>query len=64
MTALTNAAIYFGSFIAIGAVALWLAKRRLSHGDLDLGPTQEQLEPGGRKHRMFLLGAWRDEGSS
>jgi hypothetical protein len=64
MTALANAAIYFGSFVAIGAAALWLAKHRLGHGDLDLGRLQEQLEPRRGKRRMFLLGAWRDEGSN
>jgi hypothetical protein len=64
MTALANAAIYFGSFLAIGIGALWLVKHRLGDGDVDIGAVQEQLEPRRGKRRMFLLGAWRDEGSN
>jgi hypothetical protein len=63
MTALANAAIYFGSFLAIGIAALWLLKHRLGH-DIDIGRVEEQLEPQRGRHRKFLLGAWRDEGSN
>ncbi|HTZ38487.1 MAG TPA: hypothetical protein VMB84_20850 [Stellaceae bacterium] len=54
MTAWENALIYVLPFLAIGIAAKWLVRRRI---DAEPG-----LRHGGR-HRMFLLGAWRNEGS-
>ena len=53
------AALYFGSFIAIGLIAK-LALGRLGR-DTDLTDIQSQAGPNRRKHKGFLLGAWRNE---
>ena len=62
MNALTVAAIYFGSFIAIGAGACWAVRRWVSRHDLDLSGVQADLGPRRGTREMFLLGVWRKEG--
>jgi hypothetical protein len=59
MRALLVAALYFGSFIAIGLIAK-LAAARLGR-DTNLTDIQSQAGPNRRKHKGFLLGAWRNE---
>ena len=61
MSALTTAAIYFGSFLAIGVVANYAAKRWLNLRDIDLPEIRTQLGPARRKSSRFLLGIWRKE---
>ncbi len=58
MNALTTAIIYFGTFIAIGAVAKLLVRSKA--GDVDLKGVQDQAGPN-RRRRVFLLGGWRSE---
>ena len=62
MRALAVAVVYFGSFLAIAAVASRLAGRMMSRG-LDLRGIQHDLEPRRETRQMFLLGAWRSESS-
>lgn len=57
MRALFTALIFFGSFLAIGA----LAKRWLDRRGVDLPDVQGQAGPNRRKRRVFLLGSWRNE---
>ncbi len=59
MNALTTAIIFFGTFIAIGAVAKFLVRRKA--GDVGLKDVQDQAGPN-RRRRVFLLGGWRSEG--
>jgi hypothetical protein len=59
MRAFLVAALYFGSFTAIGLIAK-LALDRLGR-DTDLTDIQSQAGPNRRKHKGFLLGAWRNE---
>jgi hypothetical protein len=59
MRAFLVAALYFGSFIAIGLIAK-LAVGRLGR-DTNLTDIQSQAGPNRRKHKAFLLGAWRNE---
>jgi hypothetical protein len=59
MRACLVAALYFGSFIAIGLIAK-LALARLGR-DTDLTDIQSQAGPNRRRHKGFLLGAWRNE---
>jgi len=61
MSALATAAIYFGSFVAIGLVARHAAKRWLNLRDIDLPEIRTQLGPARRKSSRFLLGIWRRE---
>lgn len=61
MTALTTAAIYFGSFVAVGVIAKVLISRRLSLRDIDLSEIRTQLGPNRRKSNRHLLGFWRNE---
>jgi len=56
MRAFLVAALYFGSFIAIGLIAKLALGR-----DTDLTDIQSQAGPNRRKHKGFLLGAWRNE---
>ena len=57
MGALTTLAIYLVPFLVIGIAAKLLMKRRA----VDLSDVQAQAGPNRRKHRAFLLGAWRTE---
>jgi hypothetical protein len=59
MRAFLIAALYFGSFIAVGLIVK-LAVDRLGR-DTDLTDIQSQAGPNRRKHKGFLLGAWRNE---
>ena len=59
MRALLTVAIYFGSFLAIGAIVK-LAADRLTR-DTGLSDIQSQAGTNRRKHKAFLLGAWRSE---
>jgi len=59
MRALLVAALYFGSFLAIGLIAK-LAADHFGR-DTDLTDIQSQAGPNRRKHKAFLLGAWRNE---
>ncbi len=59
MNALTTAIVFFGTFIAIGAVAKFLVRRKA--GDVELKDVQDQAGPN-RRRRVFLLGGWRSEG--
>jgi len=59
MRAFLIAVFYFGSFLAIGLIAK-LAANRLDP-DVDLIDIQSQAGPNRRKHKAFLLGAWRNE---
>ena len=61
MSALTAAAIYFGSFLAIGVVASLAVRRWLNLRDIDLPEIRTQLGPNRRKSSRFLLGIWRKE---
>lgn len=58
MWAATVAAIYFGTFIAIG-IAAKMALRRWTGADLT--DVQAQAGANRRRRTVFLLGAWRDE---
>ncbi|MEH2568132.1 hypothetical protein [Bradyrhizobium sp. AZCC 2289] len=59
MRAFLIAALYFGSFLVIGLIAK-LAVDRLGR-DTNLTDIQSQAGPNRRKHKAFLLGAWRNE---
>jgi hypothetical protein len=59
MRALLTATIYFGSFLAIGLIVK-VAADRLTR-DTDLSEVQSQAGTRRRKHKAFLLGAWRNE---
>ena len=59
--ALTTAAIYFGSFLAVGLIARLVVRRWLNLRDIDLSEIRTQLGPNRRKSSRFLLGIWRKE---
>jgi hypothetical protein len=59
MRAFLVAALYFGSFIAIDPIAKLALDRR--GRDTDLTDIQSLAGPNRRKHKGFLLGAWRNE---
>ena len=61
MRALGVAVIYFGTFLAVGAVAKLLIGRWMVQHGADLEDVQAQAGPNRRKRKMFLLGAWRWE---
>ena len=61
MDALTTAAIYFGSFLAVGLMVKLMVSRWLNLRDIDLGEIRTQLGPNRRKSSRFLLGFWRKE---
>jgi hypothetical protein len=61
MRALLTAAIYFGSFLAIGLAVKLLVGRWHARPDIELAEIQAQAGPRRRPRRMFLLGAWRTE---
>ena len=58
MWAIVVAAIYFGTFIAVGIIAK-MALRKWTGADL--ADVHAQAGPNRGKRRVFLLGAWRDE---
>jgi hypothetical protein len=62
MKALWTAVIYFGSFLAIGLIAKLGLRRWMDRHGSDLSDVQGQAGPNRRKRKVFLLGAWRDEG--
>ena len=59
MRAFLIAALYFGSFLAVGLIGK-LAADHFGRGT-DLTDMQSQAGPNRRKHKAFLLGAWRNE---
>ena len=61
MGALLTAAIYFGSFLAIGLIAKLAARRWIDRSGTDLTNLQAQAGAKRRKSKAFLLGAWRNE---
>ena len=61
MSALTTAAIYFGSFLAVGVITKLVVRRWLNLRDIDLSEIRTQLGPNRRKTSRFLLGLWRKE---
>ena len=61
MSALTIAAIYFGSFLAVALIAKLMVTRWLNLRDIDLSEIRTQLGPNRRKSSRFLLGIWRKE---
>jgi hypothetical protein len=61
VSALTTAAIYFGSFVAVGVIVKLLVSRWLNLRDIDLSEIRTQLGPNRRKSCRFLLGLWRKE---
>ncbi|MBV8493724.1 MAG: hypothetical protein JO162_09630 [Alphaproteobacteria bacterium] len=61
MHALVTAAIYFGSFLAIGLVAKLVVGHWLNLRDIDLSEIRMQLGPSRRKSSRYRLGFWRKE---
>ncbi len=57
MRALAVAALYFGTFVAIGWAVRFVVRKRM--GDVELTNVWKQSGPSPRKR--FLLGAWRNE---
>jgi hypothetical protein len=51
---LFTAALYFGTFVAIGLVARWWLRRKVGSPDV-------QSRGGPAPKRRFLLGVWRNE---
>jgi hypothetical protein len=62
MWGLTVAAIYFGSFIAIGIIAKMVLGKLMTRTGVDLADVQALAGPNRRKRKVFLLGIWREEG--
>jgi len=61
VSALTTAAVYFGSFLAVGLIVKLAVSRWLKLRDIDLSEIRTQLGPNRRKSSRFLLGFWRKE---
>ena len=61
MRALATAILYFGTFLTIGFFAKRLIDKWMSQKGADLSDVQAQAGPNRKKHRVFLLGAWRNE---
>jgi hypothetical protein len=61
MRAILVAALYFGSFLAIGLIARLAARKWIDRGGTSLADVHSLAGSHRRKHRAFLLGAWRDE---
>jgi len=61
MRALATAILYFGTFLTIGFFAKRLIDRWMNERGADLSDVQAQAGPNRKKHRVFLLGAWRNE---
>ena len=62
MPALETALIYFGSFLALGVIAKLAVGRWMSRKDLDPTLVRAQMGSPRGRHRLFLLGFWREEG--
>jgi hypothetical protein len=62
MRALFTAAVYFGTFLAVGYVARKLLARWMARHGEDLAEIQAQGRNGGRQDERFLLGVWYREG--
>jgi hypothetical protein len=62
MWALFVATIYFGSILAIGLAARFLLARLMSDRGVDLADVHALAGPNRPKRKVFLLGAWREEG--
>jgi len=62
MWALAVATIYFGSFLAVGIIARIAMRKLMERTGADLADVQAQAGPHRGKRKVFLLGAWRDEG--
>ena len=60
--ALVVAVIYFGTFITIGIIARILLRRLMARAGVDLAEVQALAGPDRRRRKVFLLGAWREEG--
>ena len=58
MRALETFVIYVAPFLIIGIAAKLLMKRK----GVDLSDVQAQAGPNRRARKVFLLGAWRNEG--
>jgi hypothetical protein len=54
--------IYLGPFLVIGLVARPLVRSWMRRRDVDLSIVQAQMGSRREKRRVFLLGAWRNEG--
>ena len=61
MRALATAVLYFGTFIAIGAIAKVLVGKWMKRSGVDLADVQAEEGPNRRKRKVFLLSAWRWE---
>jgi hypothetical protein len=61
VSALTTAAIYFGSFLAFALIVKLAVSRWMNLKDIDLSEIRTQLGPNRRKSNRFLLGLWRKE---
>lgn len=61
MWALVVAAIYFGTFLAIGILAKVGLGKLMKRTGADLADVQAQAGPNRSKRKVFLLGAWRNE---
>ena len=62
MDALGTALIYFGSFLALAIIAKLAIGRWMSRRDLDPSLVRTQMGLPRDRHRLFLLGFWRNEG--
>lgn len=62
MRALVTAAIYFGSFLALGLISKLVITSWMRRRDIELSEIQAQAGTRRAKRRVFLLGFWRDEG--
>jgi hypothetical protein len=62
MKALWTAITYFGAFLVIGLIAKLGLGRWMDRRGAELSDVQAQAGPNRRKRKVFLLGAWRDEG--
>jgi hypothetical protein len=61
MRAFLTAVIYFGSFLAIGLIARMAARKWIDRGGTNLTDLRALAGTKRRKHKAFLLGAWRNE---
>jgi hypothetical protein len=61
MHAVAVAAIYFGSFLAIGIIAKIGLRKLMDRTGADLSEVQAQAGPNRRRRSVFLLGFWRTE---
>jgi hypothetical protein len=61
MQAALTAALYFGSFLAIGLLARLAARRWIDRGGTSLDDIRAEGSGSRQKSRGFLLGSWRNE---